>query len=95
MHHRTTRATTVVAEALLVGVFAFMGTARVASAGDPAATATAADVSRLQGDIVLMKQEMREQRQLILQLMQMHDALLKYVTSGGTGVGALPQSLYA
>jgi plastocyanin len=32
-----------------------------------------------------MQQELREQRQLILQLMEMHSALLRYLQSGGTG----------
>lgn len=70
---------TIGARAFLLGVCVSLGLAGVASAADPPAT----ELSRVQADIVLMKQEMREQRQLILQLMQMHDALLKYMTSGG------------
>jgi plastocyanin len=48
---------------------------------------TAADVARLEADLARVQREVREQRQLILQLMQMHDALLKYVQLGG-GAGS-------
>ncbi len=47
--------------------------------------ATAAELARLQQDLARLQQEVREQRSLILQLMQMHDALLKYVSAAGGG----------
>jgi plastocyanin len=56
-------------------------TAPVARA-QPAA-ATAADYSRLAADLARVQQEVREQRQLILQMMEMHSALLRYLQSSG------------
>jgi len=44
---------------------------------------TGADFAKLQDELARVQQELRDQRQLILQLMQMHDALLKYVQLGG------------
>jgi len=44
---------------------------------------SAADLAKLQDELARVQQELRDQRQLILQLMQMHDALLKYVQLGG------------
>jgi plastocyanin len=61
-----------------------------------AAGDTAADVARLQGDVDRLKQEVADQRQLILQLMQAeqqrYDVILKYLRSGG-GAGADASSL--
>jgi plastocyanin len=73
---------------LLVPGPRFMG--QVASAADVAPTA--ADYARLQQELARVQQELREQRQLILQLMQMHDALLKYVSSASGG-GPPPPAL--
>jgi plastocyanin len=66
-----------------VGSVSSVRSVRLAAAGD--APPTAADFARMQADLARLQQELREQRQLILQLMQMHDALLKYVqmSSGG------------
>jgi plastocyanin len=61
------------------------------SAPPPAAGASEpgpADFARLQGEVRRLAEEVREQRQLILQLMQMHDALLKYVQLGAGAPGA-------
>jgi len=61
----------------------------VASAGD-----TAADVARLQTEVERLKQELADQRQLILQLMQAeqqrYDVVLKYLRAGGGGGGDVP-----
>jgi len=57
----------------------------VAAAHGPPAPA---DYAKLQDELARVQQELRDQRQLILQLMQMHDALLKYVQLGG----AAPQA---
>ena len=53
-----------------------------------AAAATPADYSRLAAELARVQQELREQRQLILQVMEMHSALLRYLQSSGTGSGA-------
>ena len=58
---------------------AFASPAAAAGHGPP----TAADFAKLQDELARVQQELRDQRQLILQLMQMHDALLKYVQLGG------------
>jgi plastocyanin len=61
-----------------------------------AAGETAPDVARLQGEVDRLKQEVADQRQLILQLMQAeqqrYDVVLKYLRAGGGGgdVSALP-----
>jgi plastocyanin len=61
----------------------------LAPAGALAAGDTAADVARLQGEIDRLKQELADQRQLILQLMQAeqqrYDVVLKYLRAGGGG----------
>jgi plastocyanin len=50
---------------------------------------TADDVKRLEGEIARLQGELREQRALLFQLMQMHEALLKYLQAGGgTAPGA-------
>jgi plastocyanin len=66
--------------------------------GGPAGAPTAADVAKLQAEVDRLKQEVREQRQLILQLMQAeqqrYDIVLKYLQSGshtfGSDGSALP-----
>jgi plastocyanin len=62
-----------------------------------AAAATPADVTRLQGEIDRLKQELAAQRQLILQLMQAeqqrYDVVLKYLQTGGAGAGGDVSSL--
>ncbi|MBC8131929.1 MAG: hypothetical protein H7X95_03035 [Deltaproteobacteria bacterium] len=75
------------------------GLARVAQAAPAAPVAeqrvpTAADFARIESDMARVQQDLREQKQLILQLMQMHDALLKYLHMGGgagnPATGSLP-----
>ena len=46
---------------------------------------SAVDFGRIESELGRLQQEVREQRQLIFQLMQMHDALLKYLQLGGAG----------
>jgi plastocyanin len=69
----------------LVGAVIIAGAPVAARAGD--ASAGAADVARLQGDVDRLKQELRDQRQLIFQLMQAeqqrYDIILKYLQAGG------------
>jgi plastocyanin len=80
---------------LLAGWRLGVGPARAAGPGREAgsppgggtAPSTAEDVARLQAEVTRLGQEVREQRQLILQLMQMHDALLKYVQLGNGQAG--------
>jgi plastocyanin len=74
-----------------------MFAAAVAPAPAMAAPADAADVARLQGDIERLKQELADQRQLILQLMQSeqqrYDVVLRFLRGGGAAggdVSALP-----
>jgi plastocyanin len=63
-----------------------------ARAAEVSPTPTAADVARLQAEVDRLKQDMREQRQLILQLMQAeqqrYDIVLKYLQAGGGGDAA-------
>lgn len=51
------------------------------------AAPTAGDYSRLAAELARVQQELREQRQLILQVMEMHSALLRYLQSSGAGSG--------
>jgi len=71
--------------------------AHAADDGAPAAAppAGAPDVARMQAELARLKQEVRDQRQLILQLMQVeqqhYDMILKFLNSGGSeGLPALP-----
>ena len=56
-----------------------------------AAPAEAADVARLQGEVERLKQELADQRQLILQLMQSeqqrYDVVLRFLRAGGSPGG--------
>jgi plastocyanin len=69
--------------AALVGAVLVAGVPAVARAAD----AGAAEVARLQGDVDRLKQELRDQRQLIFSLMQAeqqrYDIILKYLQAGG------------
>ena len=56
--------------------------------GRPATAADSARIARIEADLARVQQDVREQRQLIFQLMQMHDALLKYLQMGGVPGGA-------
>jgi len=58
----------------------------------PAAAApSAADMARLEGELARVQQDLREQRALIFQLMEMHTSLLKYLQGGAAARGeALP-----
>jgi plastocyanin len=66
--------------------------ARAADAAPASAAAPAAEVSKLQADVERLKQEVRDQRQLIFQLMQAeqqrYDVILKYLQSGGGAADA-------
>jgi plastocyanin len=66
-----------------------LASAPVMAAGD-----TTADVARLQGEVDRLKQELADQRQLILQLMQAeqqrYDVVLKYLRAGGAAGADLP-----
>jgi plastocyanin len=67
--------------------------AAAAAADTPAAAAGAGEVVKLQAEVERLKQDLREQRQLIFQLMQAeqqrYDVILKYLQSGGgSGPGA-------
>jgi len=78
--------------------WAFMLAAALAPAPVVAAPAEAADVTRLQGEVERLKQELADQRQLILQLMQSeqqrYDVVLRFLRAGGAAgagdVSALP-----
>lgn len=78
---------TVFIAALTVGVVSTVSTVEAAPAvpGSPAdgRAPTAADFARMEADLARVQQDLREQKQLIFQLMQMHDALLKYLQMGG------------
>ena len=65
--------------AIVLLASAVVSNATAAPHGPP----TGADFTKLQDELARVQQELRDQRQLILQLMQMHDALLKYVQLGG------------
>jgi len=56
--------------------------------GRPATAADSARIARIEAELARVQQDVREQRQLIFQLMQMHDALLKYLQLGGVPGGA-------
>src|SRR3954452_4062378 len=68
----------------------------LAPASAVAAPAEAADVTRLQGEMERLKQELADQRQLILQLMQSeqqrYDVVLRFLRAGG-GAGGDVSSL--
>jgi plastocyanin len=74
-------------------------TPSAARAETPDSSAGANDLARLSADVNRLKQEMRDQRQLILQLMQMdqqrYDVLLRYLQAGppspGAGLPGLPR----
>ena len=74
-------------------VLASLGRAAVAAPPvDPTAPATVGELSRIDGELARMEQELREQRQLIFQILQMHDVLLKYMATGGSAPPADPAS---
>ncbi|HEY4188250.1 MAG TPA: hypothetical protein VGP07_24460 [Polyangia bacterium] len=54
-----------------------------AATAAPRTAPTEADFARLEDELTRVQTELRDQRQLILQVMQMHDALLKYLQLGG------------
>jgi len=70
------------------------GAAFSAPASPPAAPAgapSAADLARIEGELARVQQDLREQRALIFQLMEMHTSLLKYLQGGAAARGeALP-----
>jgi len=52
---------------------------------------SAADLARLESELARVQQDLREQRALIFQLMEMHTSLLKYLQGGAAASGqALP-----
>jgi plastocyanin len=71
--------------------------ALVAPAAAVAAPADAADVTRLQGEVQQLKQELADQRQLILQLMQAeqqrYDVVIRFLRNGGGSGGGDVSSL--
>ena len=69
----------------LVIVARLPAAALAAASGD-----SAADYNRLAADVARLQQDLREQRQLVLQLMEMQNALLRYLQSGGASAGSLP-----
>ena len=78
--HETMGRVTALVAAAIIG-----GAPVVARAADASAGPT--EVARLQGDVDRLKQELRDQRQLIFQLMQAeqqrYDIILKYLQAGG------------
>ncbi|HXI60055.1 MAG TPA: hypothetical protein VNO55_28505 [Polyangia bacterium] len=72
---------------LVAATSAFLAQIPAAAWADAAAP-TAADINRLEGELARVQQQLREQHELIMQLMQMHEALLKYIGSGGHAGGA-------
>lgn len=69
----------IVSTGALIGAVTLAQPSASAAHGPP----SAADLAKVQDELAKVQQELRDQRQLILQLMQMHDALLKYVQLGG------------
>jgi plastocyanin len=91
---RTTRRTKALAAALIAAIGLASSPTRAAP---DAGGASAAEVARLQGDVERLKQELRDQRSLIFQLMQAeqqrYDIILKYLQAGGgpgDGTAAIP-----
>ena len=78
---------------MMTRAFGWAAACALALTPDPAMAAadTAADVARLQNEVEHLKQELADQRQLILQLMQAeqqrYDVVLKMLRAGG-GAGA-------
>ena len=54
----------------------------VAAPVAPPHAPTAADLTRVEAELARVQQELREQRALILQVMEMHSALLRYMQGG-------------
>lgn len=54
------------------------------------AAPTAADITRLEGEIARLQQDLRDQRQLVLQLMQMQETMLRSLHGGGPPPGPMP-----
>jgi plastocyanin len=72
---------------LVVGMLA-LALSHAARAAE--APPTAADVTRLENEIARLQKELREQRELVLQLMQMQEATLRFLHGGGSAPGSLP-----
>jgi plastocyanin len=95
--HKTMAKKAALVAAVLVVTQLVGGAPVTARAAD--ASAGAAEVARLQGDVDRLKQELRDQRQLIFSLMQAeqqrYDIILKYLQAGGgpgssTGAASIP-----
>ncbi|HEX3697059.1 MAG TPA: hypothetical protein VH374_16905 [Polyangia bacterium] len=69
------------------GLTLLLGSAAARAADAPP---VAGDITRLESEIARLQQDQREQRQLILQLMQMQESLLRYLNSGGPAPTAAP-----
>src|SRR5258708_13802396 len=54
------------------------------------AAPTAADINRLEGEIARLQQDLRDQRQLVLQLLQMQEAMMRTLHGGAVPPTALP-----
>src|SRR6478672_4740553 len=84
------------AMSMMIRVFGWASACALAVAPLPvhAAGETAPDVARLQGELDRLKQEVADQRQLILQLMQAeqqrYDVILKYLRAGGAAGADVP-----
>ncbi len=83
--------------ALALGAVLVTVGAPSAARAAPDGGGTTADVARLTGDVDRLKQELRDQRQLIFQLMQAeqqrYEVILKYLQAGGApgeGIAAIP-----
>jgi len=80
----------------MIRAFGWAAACALALVPDPvvAATDTAVDVARLQNEVEHLKQELADQRQLILQLMQAeqqrYDVVIKMLRSGGAGADVPP-----
>jgi len=80
----------ILAVALTVGFTVGGGTAPAADSPPP----SAADFARLEAEIARLQQQLRDQQQLILQLMQAHEMLLHFVQSTTAGgAAAMPPAL--
>src|SRR3954470_17507162 len=71
-------------------IVTWVGGGAAFSAPPPAAAPSAADLARLESELARVQQDLREQRALIFQLMEMHTSLLKYLHGGAAGGQALP-----
>jgi|GEM_PF-505720 len=85
--------TTFLAASLAGSLVSGAGWVATAAAEPAAAAPTAADFNRISAELARVQQQLREQRALILQVMEMHSVLLRYMQSAPPGaLPALPPS---